>query len=192
MKNAGNCSERDQGNGRRDRRLRRSAVAISTIFQGDCRYSGSLGQSRGGTSDGTTGIPAGWSRHEGSTGHRMALDHYGGDPTNKQYYAVDHDHSDQAEVLTTGEKQGRSFRRGGIRPAKHTACRSATMARAATSVSLASLPAADLAIRRRAPVKRAADLRHQVKFRRGKANPQVQSHQQIFWKDGGVSQHTDQ
>jgi hypothetical protein len=162
-----------------------AAVDIYDL-SGDCRYPQLLASVAVGKSDGTTGIPAGVVGHEGSWAPD-GLTYYGGDLTNKQYYAVDTTVPTSPKLLATW-KTGVVVPAGGANLLTHGMSISDDGMRG-YFVSLASLPAAGLTNPGVAPVNGLL-IYDTSDIQLRKANPQVQLISKLFWKDGGVSQHT--
>jgi hypothetical protein len=162
-----------------------AAVDIYDI-SGDCRYPQLLASVAVGKPDGTTGIPAGVVGHEGSWAPD-GLTYYGGDLTNKQYYAVDTTIPTMPKLLATW-KTGVVVPAGGIALLTHGMSISDDGNRG-YFVSLASLPAAGLADPSVPPVNGLL-IYDTSEIQARKANPQVNLISKLFWKDGGVSQHT--
>jgi hypothetical protein len=162
-----------------------AAVDIYDL-SGDCRYPQLLASVAVGKIDGTTGIPAGVVGHEGSWAPD-GLTYYGGDLTNKQYYAVDATIPTTPKLLATW-KTGVVVPAGGANLLTHGMSISDDGMRG-YFVSLASLPAAALTDPSVAPVNGLLIYdTSDIQLRR--ANPQVKLVGKVFWKDGGVSQHT--
>jgi hypothetical protein len=160
------------------------AVDIYDI-SGDCRYPQLLASVGVGNANGTTGIPAGVVGHEGSWAPD-GLTYYGGDLTNKQYYAVDTTIPTTPKLLATWKP--------GIVDATGASVNTHGMSISDDGtrgyfVSLARLAAADLANPNVAPVNGLLIFdTSDIQLR--KANPQVKLISKLLWKDGGVSQHT--
>ena len=155
-------------------------------LSGDCRYPQLLASVAVGKLDGTTGIPAGVVGHEGSWAPD-GLTYYGGDLTNKQYYAVDATIPTTPKLLATW-KTGVVVPAGGASLLTHGMSISDDGMRG-YFVSLASLPAADLTNPSVAPVNGLL-IYDTSDIQLRKASPQVKLISKLFWKDGGVSQHT--
>jgi hypothetical protein len=155
-------------------------------LSGDCRYPQLLSSVAVGKPDGTTGIPVPVVGHEGSWAPD-GLTYYGGDLNYKQYYAVDTTIPTRPKLLTTW-KTGVVVPAGGIALLTHGMSISDDGTRG-YFVSLASLPAADLANPNVAPVNGLL-IYDTSEIQARKANPQVNLISKLFWKDGGVSQHT--
>jgi hypothetical protein len=161
------------------------AVDIYDV-SGDCRYPQLLASVAVGTADGTTGIPVPVVGHEGSWAPD-GLTYYGGDLTNKQYYAVDTTIPTKPKLLATW-KTGVVVPPGGAALLTHGMSISDDGMRG-YFVSLATLPAADLTNPSVAPVNGLL-IYDTSDIQLRKANPQVKLISKLFWKDGGVSQHT--
>jgi hypothetical protein len=155
-------------------------------LSGDCRYPQLLASVGVGNPNGTTGIPVGVVGHEGSWAPD-GLTYYGGDLTNKQYYAVDTTIPTKPKLLATW-KTGVVVPAGGANLLTHGMSISDD-GRRGYFVSLATLPAADLANPAVAPVNGLL-IYDTTDIQLRRANPQVPLISKLFWKDGGVSQHT--
>ena len=153
---------------------------------GDCRFPQLLASIGVGNPNGTTGIPVGVVGHEGSWAPD-GLTYYGGDLTNKQYYAVDTTIPTKPKLLATW-KTGVVVPPGGASLLTHGMSISDDGTRG-YFVSLASLPAAALADPTVAPVNGLL-IYDTSEIQLRKPNPQVPLISKLFWKDGGVSQHT--
>jgi hypothetical protein len=154
-------------------------------LSGDCRYPQLLASIGVGNPNGTTGIPLGVVGHEGSWAPD-GLTYYGGDLTNKQYYAVDTTIPTKPKLLVAWKPN--VIGPGGVVENVHGLSISDDGMRG-YFVSLAALPAADLTDSTVAPVNGLLIYdTSQIQLR--KANPQVPLISKLFWKDGGVSQHT--
>jgi hypothetical protein len=160
------------------------AIDIYDI-SGDCRYPQLLASIGVGNANGTTGIPLGVVGHEGSWAPD-GLTYYGGDLTNKQYYAVDTTIPTKPKLLAAWKPS--IIGPGGVVENVHGLSISDDGMRG-YFVSLATLPAADLTDPTVAAVNGLMIFdTSQIQLR--KANPQVPLISKLFWKDGGVSQHT--
>jgi hypothetical protein len=154
----------------------------------DCRYpqllaSKAVGLLPNGTSN---GIPVAVIGHEGSWAPD-GLTYYGGDLTNKQYYAVD-------TTIPTEPKLIAAWKTGVVVPAGGTSLLTHGMSisdngRRGYFVSLATLPATDLTNPAVPPVNGLL-IYDTSQIQERKPNPQVPLISKLFWRDGGVSQHT--
>ncbi len=151
----------------------------------DCRYPQLLANIGVGNPNGTTGIPVGVVGHEGSWAPD-GLTYYGGDLTNKQYYAVD-------TTIPTKPKLLATWKPGIVGPTGAIAnVHGLSISDDGTRgyfVSLATTPAAGLTD----PTVSSANgllIYDTSEIQLRKANPQVPLISKLFWKDGGVSQHT--
>jgi hypothetical protein len=156
-------------------------------ISGDCRYPQLLASVAVGKPDGTTGIPVGVVGHEGSWAPD-GLTYYGGDLTNKQYYAVDTTIPTKPKLLATWTT-GVVVPAGGIALLTHGMSISDD-GRRGYFVSLASLPTAADLTNPSVPAVNGLLIYDTSDIQLRKANPQVPLISKLFWKDGGVSQHT--
>jgi hypothetical protein len=152
----------------------------------DCRYPQLLASIGVGNPNGSTGIPVGVVGHEGSWAPD-GLTYYGGDLTNKQYYAVDTTIPTKPKLLATWQT-GVVVPAGGANLLTHGLSISDDGMRG-YFVSLASLPAAALSDPTVAPVNGLL-IYDTSEIQLRKPNPSVPLISKLFWKDGGVSQHT--
>lgn len=154
-------------------------------LSGDCRYPQLLASIGVGNSNGTTGVPLGVVGHEGSWAPD-GMTYYGGDLTNKQYYAVDTTIPTQPKLITAWKPD--IVGPGGAIENTHGLSISDDGTRG-YFVSLATLPAADLTDPTIAPVNGLL-IYDTSQIQQRMPNPQVPLISKLFWKDGGVSQHT--
>jgi hypothetical protein len=154
----------------------------------DCRYpqllaSKAVGLLPNGSSNGISVAVVG---HEGSWAPD-GLTYYGGDLTNKQYYAVD-------TTIPTAPKLIAAWKTGVVVPTGGTDLLTHGMSisddgRRGYFVSLATLPAVDLTNPAVPPVNGLL-IYDTSQIQERKPSPQVPLISQLFWRDGGVSQHT--
>ncbi|MGA2552305.1 MAG: hypothetical protein ABSF50_19340 [Burkholderiaceae bacterium] len=159
---------------------------------GDCRYPQLLASVNVGNPNGTTGIVPATTviGHEGSWSPD-GLTYYGGDLTNSQYYAVDTTIPTSPKLITTW-KPGVDvppIPAGGAALITHGMSISDD-GRRGYFVSLADIPTAADLTNPNVPAVNGLLIYDTSQIQERRANPQVKLIGKVFWKDGGVSQHT--
>jgi hypothetical protein len=179
----------DQGNNGGLRGFGGPGLDIYDI-SGDCRYPQLLASINVGNPSGTAGIVQAVVGHEGSWAPD-GLTYYGGDLTNKQYYAVDTTVPTAPKLLATWlpGPDIPPIPAGGAALITHGMSISDDGNRG-YFVSLATIPTAAGLANPNQPAVNGLLIYDTSEIQARKANPQVKLISKLLWKDGGVSQHT--
>jgi hypothetical protein len=161
-------------------------------LSGDCRYPQLLASVDVGNPNGSTGIVPTNAviGHEGSW-TPDGLTYYGGDLTNRQYFAVDTTIPTRPKLIATWNPvvDVPPVPAGGIALITHGMSISDD-GRRGYFVSLATLPTAADLVNPNVPAVNGLLVYDTSEIQERRANPQVRLISKLLWKDGGSSQHT--